>query len=166
MELSIPSLGKVNIEPALDGCWGFRLDYQGHPVRLGFNVDGGVLTQGAVDIVARFVADLAGHDGLARDAIRDEYNHGGEYTVQLYVSHHLEQFNATALRQCFGTDNPRDVSPDLFLSKLHLHGISLYPDNADACAVFDYTISKALTDYVIAVSFDPGGDVVAVEMES
>lgn len=166
MELSIPSLGKVNIEPALDGHWAFRLDYSEHPVRLGFNVDGEMLTQGAVDTVARFVADLAAHDGLGRNAIRDDRARDGDGAVGLYVSHHLEQFNATELRACLGTDDPRAVGPDLFLSKLRLCSISLYPDDADERAVFDYTIGEALTDYVIAVRFDPLGKVVAVEMES
>lgn len=166
MELSIPVLGKVDFAPAPDGHWALQLDYVGRPVRLDFNVDGEMLTQGAVDAVAGFVGGLAAHDGLAGNAIRDEYDHGSEDTVQLYVTHHLEQFDATALRQCFGVDDRQAVSPDLFLSKLRLRRVGLYPDNADQCAIFDYTIGEALTDYVIAVGFDSGGKVVAVEMES
>ncbi len=166
MELSIPLLGKVNIDPALDGHWALQLDYSGHPVHLDFNVERELLTQSAVDTVARFLTDLADHDGLARDAIHKEYDRGSEYSVQLYVNHHLEQFNATELHQCLGTDDPQAVSPGLFLSKLRLRRIGLHPDDADECAVFDYTISEALTDYVIVVRFDACGSAVTVEMES
>lgn len=166
MELSIPTLGKVDFEPALDGHWALRLDYSEHSVGLDFNVDGERLTQGAVDSVARFLDGLAAHDGLAGDAIRGEYDRGGENPVRLYVAHHIEQFDAAALRQCFGVDDPGAVSPDLFLSKLRLRRVGLYPGDNDECAVFDYTIGETLTDYIIAVRFDSGGGVVAVEMES
>lgn len=166
MELSIPLLGMVNFEPAPDGHWPLEFDYAGHPVKFDFNVERTTLTQNAVDTVARFLTDLATYDEVARAAIRNEHDRGSEYSVKLYVDHHLEEFDATELRQCFGTDDRQSIDAGLFLSKLRLRRIGLYPDDADERAVFDYTISEDLTDYLIVVRFDARGQVVAVETES
>jgi hypothetical protein len=43
---------------------------------------------------------------------------------------------------------------------------ALDPDDRSELAVFDYTIDENLTDYVIAVRFNPQGHVVSVDMES
>lgn len=166
MELSIPSLGKVNVETAPDGRWAFQLDHLGHAIDLDFNVDGNLLTQGAVHSVAKFIAELATYDALARHAIRDNYDEGGEYSVRLYVSRHLEQMNTAELSRNFASDDPQAVDPHLFLLKLRLHRIGLYPDHEARRAIFDYKFDGIPTDYVIAVSFDPAGNPVAVDMES
>ena len=166
MELSIPVLGKVSIEPAILGSWGFQLDYLSRPVRLDFNVQGDTLNQKSVDAVASFVADLAAFDERARRAIDSEQEQGGEYAVQEYIDHHLEQFTKPQLLQCLGTEDAASVSPALFLSKLRLHRIGLYPEDSDEPAIFDYTIDREMTDYLIVVHFDLQGKAFAVEMES
>lgn len=165
MPLSIPVLGEIELEPAPDGYWTFQLDHRGHAVDLDFNIEGNMLTQGAVDTVAKFLANLEAYDGLAKNAIRDDYQRGDEYAVRLYVSHHLEQLGVEGLARCFGIDDPKTVDPETFLSKLHLHRLGLYPDDEDQLAILDYTIDGSLTDYVIAVGFDSQGKVGSVEME-
>jgi hypothetical protein len=166
MELSIPVLGKVNVEPAILGCWEFQLHYLNRPVRLDFTVPGEILSQKSVDMVASFVADLAAFDERARRAISSEQEQGGEYTVQEYIDHHLEQFTKPQLLQCLGTGDAATVSPALFLSKLRLHRIGLYPEDPEEPAIFDYTIDREMTDYLIVVRFNLQGKALAVDMES
>ena len=166
MELSIPVLGSVNIEPALDGCWAFQLDYLSHSVRLDFTVQGETLSQKSIDTVSTFVADLAAFDQRARRAINNEQELGGECAVQEYIDHHLEQFSKPQLLQSFGTEDAVAVSPALFLSKLRLHRIGLYPEDSEEPAIFDYTIDRELTDYVVVVRFNVQGNAFAVDMES
>jgi hypothetical protein len=44
--------------------------------------------------------------------------------------------------------------------------IGLYPAKGHQTAVFDYSLDPAVTNYVLAVSFDASGMVTSIEMES
>jgi len=166
MDVSTPKLGTVNIEPTSNGYWEFDLDYAERIIRLNFNIGGTVLTQESINSVAKFLENLALFENQAITGISREYQHGSEYTVRLYIEEHLEQFSPSELLSCFSTDVAQLVTPDIFISRLKLKRIGLYPDQPAACAVFDYTIGDDLTNYILAVRFDAQGKLVAIEMES
>jgi hypothetical protein len=107
--------------------------------------------------------DLAAFDLRARRAINSEQEQGGDNAVQEYIDHHLEQFTRPQLLQCLGTEDAVAVSPALFLSKLRLHHIALYPEDPEEPAIFDYTIDRELTGYVVVVRFGLQGKAFAVD---
>ena len=163
MPLSIPLVGAVDAPPSVQGHWRFDVSVAGGATSVDFNVDGDVLAQADVDAVAPFLAKVDEFDRLARRMFEELREDGA---VASYVEHHLEEFDAADLTGLFGTADPAAIDARRFLSKLALHRIGLYPDAEDASAVFDYTIGRGLTQYVLTVGFDREGDVVAVEMES
>ena len=120
-----------------------------------------MLTQNEAGSVAKVIKNINSYYQLALTAIRDEYEDGGENSVKFYVKCHLRQ-----LGQCFEKNDPKTFSIDLFLSKLRLSNISLYPEDDDQCVLFDYTISGVWTDHIIAVRFNTLGQVGCVSMES
>jgi hypothetical protein len=60
----------------------------------------------------------------------------------------------------FGTTDSSELSQDRrVLSRLQLMRIRLYPADEHQTAIFDYSLDPAVTNYVLAVSFDASGKV-------
>ncbi|WP_162907911.1 DUF2004 domain-containing protein [Allorhizocola rhizosphaerae] len=92
-----------------------------------------------------FVSDVARFDGLAREAMRRNWDED-EYGARLYAEHH-------------------ELSDlDTLLARLQLVRVGFEADEPDRFAVFDYTIGAELTQYLVVVSFDR--EVTDVSMES
>ncbi|MGL1529914.1 DUF2004 domain-containing protein, partial [Vibrio parahaemolyticus] len=79
----------------------------------------------------------------------------GEYGIDLFVSHHLDEFPAAVWLEILGKENP---SFDDILSAL----VVAYVED-DVC---DFTLPNDVTNYLISVSFDENGQVVDISMES
>ena len=54
----------------------------------------------------------------------------------------------------------------LLLKKLHLVRVGLYPDSKDQFAIFDYSIGKELTNYLVVINTDENGNLEYMTMES
>jgi len=104
-----------------------------------------------LDAMAAIAGDVARLDRVAREAMfADLQNDDG--TV-LYVEHHLAELSPDHLTQTFGTANPAEVPAPLFLAKLVLRHVGLYPDSTSA--VFDYTLDGEVTQYLLAITSTP-----------
>ena len=100
---------------------------------------------------------------VALAAIKREMDEGEcESSVALFVSHHLEELDATYWESRAGTPQP---SPKQVLDLLELRS-HWGEEGEDDLDVFDFTLPGDLTDYVISVRFDDNGDVQGIEMES
>ena len=97
----------------------------------------------------------------ARAAIKAAYGtEDDEYGATLFVSHHLEEIDATYWQKQFGTATP---APSQILDSLVLRSKFEEDDEIDT---FDFTLPGEATDYVICVTFDEDGEVVDISMES
>ena len=56
--------------------------------------------------------------------------------------------------------------PKLLLKKLHLVRVGLYPDSEEQFAIFDYSIGKDLTNYLVVINTDENGNLDYMTMES
>ncbi|UXI03308.1 DUF2004 domain-containing protein [Photobacterium sp. TY1-4] len=93
---------------------------------------------------------------LALEAIRASHGtESGEYGIDLFVSHHLDELPATVWLEIIGKENP---SFDDVLSAL----ILTYAEDD----VYDFTLPNDVTNYLISVSFDENGQIVDIVMES
>ena len=79
--------------------------------------------------------------------------------VALFAAHHLAELEPVYWQQHAGTLRP---SRDRVLELIELR--SRWGDGG--IGVFDFTLPGGVTDYVISVRFDDGGDVDEVSMES
>lgn len=94
-------------------------------------------------------------------AIRRTLERGeGEFSVSLFVSHHLDELDPAYWKKHAGTPRP---SPAKVLDLLVLRSPV---DEEDDLDMFDFTLPDEVTDYVISVRFDDNGQVGAIEMES
>jgi len=85
---------------------------------------------------------------------------GGEFSVVLFASHHLEELDAAFWKKHTGTPHP---SPKVVLDLLELRSHWGGEHGIDA---FDFSLPGGVTDYVISVRFGENGELEDVSMES
>lgn len=81
----------------------------------------------------------------------------GEYGIDEFVSHHLEELPQSYWEKHLGTSKP---SNELVIDLLVLR--SKWEDEE----VYDFTLPDEITDYVVSVSFDEDGEIDDIVMES
>jgi len=162
---TLPVIGSFELQPDVDAVFEAALDLRGRRISLDINVHRAV-TQRLLDGVARFVGNLADFDQSARDFLRHDFEQNNESSVRLYMEHHLETLAPDDLMASLGVANSQAIDANLFLSKMNLCRVGLYPDNQIECALFDYTVGERPTQYVIVVRFDSEGVILGAEMES
>ena len=164
--LSHPVFGKVNVDPDDGVEWTGARKLGALDVPVALDLPGGEPdVSKLLDKVAPFVTALAAHDEVARSALEEGYEDGPDSPVASYIEHHLDELDEKAIAKIFGSPK-EEVDPPTFLRALHLGRVGLYPSELDRCAVFDYTIGKDATQYVLSVAFDVEGGVTSIDMES
>jgi hypothetical protein len=87
---------------------------------------------------------------------------GGESSVALFVSHHLEEIEESFWREHAGTPRPSaERVLDLLVLRKHWR-----EEDEDGIDTFDFSLPDYATDYVLAVRFGDDGEVEDISMES
>lgn len=81
----------------------------------------------------------------------------GEYGIDLFVSHHLEELPNSYWQKHLGSENP---------STEQIIGLLVFRSKWDDKEVYDFTLPEEVSDYVISVSFDENDEIEDIEMES
>ena len=106
-------------------------------------------------------AKLEERKKVALAAIKSAYGTAeDEYGATLFVSHHLGEIGSSYWEERFDSPQPE---PMQILSSLVLQNDFDDEDDIDS---LDFTLPGDVTNYLICVSFDQGGDVEDVTMES
>jgi len=101
---------------------------------------------------------------VALSAIKAAYGTSDdEFGATLFVSHHLEELDASYWEKHLETASP---DPIRVLEMLTLSSHWGDEDDDDGIDIFDFTLPGEVTDYVISVSFDDNGNVENITMES
>ena len=100
---------------------------------------------------------------VALSAIKAAYGTSDdEFGATLFVSHHLEELDASYWEKHLQTASP---DPIRVLEMLTLRS-HWGDEDDDGIDTFDFTFPGEVTDYVISVSFDENGNVEDITMES
>lgn len=153
------TFGEVSL--AADGAYvkrEFALGSRSLPRSLFLGMD---LDQTLLDRAAALVDTLPLLDARAREAIETNADN-----VPGYVTFHLEELDETVLRELFGAGRTA-IDRASFLARLDLVGVNVHhvPERAFSL-VLDYSLGRALTDQLLAVTFDMRGHVLTVSHES
>lgn len=81
----------------------------------------------------------------------------GEYSIDVFVSHHIGELPRTYWEKHLGTETPTSAQ---VIDLLALHS------KWDGKKVYDFTLPDEVTDYVVSVSFDDEGNIEDIKMES
>lgn len=157
-----PVLGEVEVDETVGQCWQAGVVFAGHPVELSFDPGESALDAGQVDVLAAVAERLAEFDRSARAAMLAEYVEDFESDgAGSYLMHHVEELGEARVAAALGIAAPMDA--ERFVGALRLVHVAVEPEGP---MVFDYTIDKALTNYVLAIGIDMDGHVVSIDTES
>jgi hypothetical protein len=154
-----PVLGEVEVGDVGGPSWDATVEWAGHRVELVFRPGDAPLDASQVQVLADLAARLADLDRSSRLAMRHDH---GEYGLGLYFEHHRDELGEAGLAAALGIAAP--VNAEQFIEALRLSYVSVGPDEPPM--TLDYTIDTDLTNYVLAVSMNNDGEVVAIVMES
>lgn len=109
------------------------------------------------------IDEVARRKSAALTAIKRRFGtEEGEFDVNLFASHHLEELDSAYWQSHLGTKEPERA---LVLNILELRG-HWGDDDDEGIEVFDFTLPDDVTDYVISVRFDEDGEIEEISMES
>ncbi len=105
--------------------------------------------------------EIKKREAAARAGIKRAFDTADDqFGATLFVSHHLEELNASYWERLFSTETP---NPHLILDSLVLRS---HWAGDDKIETFDFALPEDVTDYVISVSFGEAGKVSGIAMES
>ncbi len=112
--------------------------------------------------------EVARREAIARERIKAIHNTpGDEHGVTLFVSHHLNEIEASYWMERTGTARPEPGQVlDMLELRSHWGEDEEEEEDEEALDFFDFTLPGGVTQYVICVEFDDAGNVASVSMES
>jgi hypothetical protein len=163
----LPPFGQINLD-ALNEEYRSELEINGKIITLDINFAKANIEKSAMDTIKFFIENIDTFDKQNNGYIKSDYEDENGDTVKEYVTFHTEELGDEFLQQIDITSDQTDKEQQ-FLKKLHLTRVGLYPDgkyNASNFAVFDYTVSKDLTDQLIVINTDEKGNLDHLSWES
>ncbi|MDX2067919.1 MAG: DUF2004 domain-containing protein [Haliscomenobacter sp.] len=163
----LPPFGQINLD-ALNEEYRSEIEFNGKTITLDINFAKTNIEKSAMDTIKFFIENIDTFDRQNKVNINSDFNDENGDTVKEYVTFHIEELGDEFLEQIDITSDQTDKEQQ-FLKKLHLTRIGLYPDgkyDASNFAVFDYTVSKDLTDQLIVVNTDEKGNLDHLSWES
>ena len=150
---SLPHFGQIDLTN-LDEYYSVKIDLDGREIEVDLNFEEKTIDSKQMDTVKKFMEKIPDYDKKNKKYIERDYADEDGDTVKMYVEHHLEEIDKTELAGLVDFDN-KSVSPEKQLVKaLHLVRIGFYPHDEDEFAIFDYSLGKELTDYLVVITTD------------
>ena len=162
--IELKYFGKINLNKT-DDYVDVIIEVNGNEISLDLNFTEESVPEKIMEPTIRFLEDLDETESIAHNQIIYDFKNGR--AVNDYIEHHIKEFSDFEL-QSIGIDPAIsfEEKKQQFLNKIHLKRIGIYPEEWDSLAIFDYTISDELTQYVIVVQFNSDGKIVDVYVES
>ena len=163
----LPPFGQINLD-ALNEEYRSELEFNGKTITLDINFAKTNIEKSAMDTIKFFLENIGKFDKQNIGYINGDFDDEDGDTVKEYVTFHVEELGDEFLEQIDIASDQTDKEQQ-FLKKLHLTRAGLYPDgkyDTSYFAVFDYTVSKDLTDQLIVVSTDDKGNLDHLSWES
>ncbi|MFD2942144.1 DUF2004 domain-containing protein [Flavobacterium notoginsengisoli] len=162
----LPHFGLIDPEN-LNEYYSTIIKLKGKEISIDINFDKTAIDKSLMDVIKSFLENIENYDQQNKQFINDDYTAKDGDTVRGFVTEHVEGYGDDFLVE-LNIDLNGDKEKQ-FMDKLHLVRVGLYPDgkyNASYFAVFDYTVSKELTDQIIAVKTNEKGSLDHLAWES
>ncbi|MBJ2176483.1 DUF2004 domain-containing protein [Aureibaculum sp. A20] len=137
----------------------------GNEISIDLNIIEETISKKTIQPTINFLENLHEIEKIAHKQVLSDFKNGN--IVKDYIEHHIGEFNDDDLKSLGikTTDSPKERKQK-FLNKIYLKRIGFYPEEWDSLAIFDFTISRDLTQYLIVLSFDSNGKFVDIYTES
>jgi aspartyl/asparaginyl-tRNA synthetase len=164
-EYALPYFGNLPTEN-LEEYYDVDIELNGNEIQVDLNFENQTVDTLILDKVKNFIEKLEKFDKLNKTYILDDYNDEDGDTVKFYLEHHLEELDKEELTKLVNFDDTITEPEQQLLSKLKLVRVGLYPDNEDNFAIFDYSIGKDITNYLVVINTDENGQLDYMTVES
>jgi len=162
---SLSHFGDIDPEN-LEEYYDVDIDFDGHKIQIDLNFEDIHIDSKRLDIAKRFIDNISEFDKQNKKYIEQDYADEDGDTVRTYVEHHLEDMDKDELSGLVDFDNAV-TSPEIqLMNSLRLKRVGLYPDEESHFAVFDYSIGRELTQYLVVINIDENGNLDYLTMES
>lgn len=157
---SMPIFGEIDLNSHID-CYEGEIALDGIPIPADLNFDFGLRQVSAVELgqMKKFIEEIPKGQEISHAAILKNFESGG--IVKRYIVNHLDVLGNFEIAPQQKISKERQL-----LHYLRLKRIGLYPQLPDHFAVFDYSIGRQLTDYLIVAKFNEQGNIIALIIES
>lgn len=163
--IKLPYFGIID-NTSLEEYFDAVIDFNGLEIQIDLNFEHQTIDIKRLEIVKHFMENLRIHDLNNKRYLQNDFDDKNADNTRFYIEKHLEEIGTDDLTELIGRSTKSNDQPKLLLKKLHLVRVGLYPDSDTAFAVFDYTIGKELTDYIVAVNTDENGNLDYISVES
>ena len=162
---TLPHFGLLDAS-ALEAYYQVDITFDGKQIEIDLNFEHQSIEPKRLETVMHFIENIRIHDINNKGYIaKDYYQKDGE-TVKLYLKHHLEELGDTELAALIDNRN-KAVEPELqLLNKLHLIRVGLYPDCEKQFVIFDYSLGREMSNYLLVINTDENGNLDFMTMES
>lgn len=86
--------------------------------------------------------------------------------TRAHLDFHLEHLDPDELARVFGVREASRIDAGLYIGALRLRRLGAYPDASSPYLIWDYGFDPNLTDHLVCVVRDLGGEITQVCMES
>lgn len=163
-EYELPYFGKLATEN-IEEYYVINFPYKEDFLQIDLNFDNRNIDIKILDKIKNFIERIDQFDKMNRTQIDKDYSENGE--VKEFIVFHIEEMEDELLELNIISDGENKETQ--FLSNIKLVRIGLYPDGkygSDYFAVFDYTVSRDLTNQIIAVKTNENGVFDHISWES
>ena len=164
-EYTLPHFGKLHTEN-LEDYYDVDIEFNGSEIQIDLNFEDITIDTSTMDKVKNFIENIDKFDKLNKTYIHNDYIDEDGDTVKLYLEHHLEEISKDEISILIKFDNLSIEPEQQLLTKLKLVRVGLYPHDEDNFAIFDYTIGREFTDYLVVIKTDENGQLDYLTMES
>ncbi len=164
-EFTLPHFGEINLT-SLKEYYDVDIEFRDGEIQIDLNFTDSTIDIQTMEIVKKFIDDIDKFDKQNKIYIDEDYNDEEGETVKSYMEHHLEEIEKSELSDLIDFDNEKIEPEKQLLSALKLVRCGLYPHDEGNFAIFDYTIGRELTDYLVVINLNKEGDFNYMTMES
>ncbi len=150
----------------LETYYDVNTDFNGRQIQIDLNFEHKSIDFKRLEMARQFIENLRIHDLNNKKMIRQDFEDTNGEVVRDYISHHIEELAIDDIEVLVGSGTKSADQPALLVKELHLVRVGLYPYDESQFAVFDYSLGKELTDYLVVISTDENGNPCDISMES
>ena len=163
--IKLPHFGSLDPD-SLEEYYDIDIPFNDTEIQIDLNFEQITIDAKRLDVAAKFIGNIRIHDLNNKKYIEKDFNDPGGDTVKFYLEHHLEDLGEEELSGLIDLKSRSSDHIKQLFKKLHLVRVGLYPDSVDQFAIFDYSIGKELTQYLIVINADENGNIEYMTMES
>jgi hypothetical protein len=162
---NLPHFGLIDPND-LEEYYSVKITFGSRQIEIDLNFENKTIDVKTLATVQHFIDNIRIFDINNKDFIAADYNNKDGETAKFYLQHHLEELGTAELSALLPAGSKKPDHEKLLLQKLHLVRVGIYPDSADQFAVFDYSIGKDITNYLVVLVTDENGNLDYMTMES